>query len=80
MCIRDRSEPGRLPVRSPGLAKELSVVFEVSQELEEVECLKGWSGFLRHIRKRLPGAIGHSTSSCFCMMRVRVRTNALIAE
>ncbi|MBB2682607.1 UNVERIFIED_ORG: hypothetical protein GGD47_000176 [Rhizobium etli] len=72
-------EPGWFPLRWACLPEDPVCVFEPPQELKKVELLGGSDGVILQIRKRLPGVIGHSTSSCFCRIRALVRTNPLIA-
>ena len=72
------SKPRWLPIGSASLAEEPSAPLQAPEELEKVELRREWPGVLTQIRLRLPGIIGHGTSSCFWITRARVRTNALI--
>jgi hypothetical protein len=66
-----RDGPPDRPKRAPSL-------FEPAQQLEEAHAF-GRGQIPAQIRARLPGVIGHDTSSCLCMRWVFVRTKELIA-
>ena len=72
-------EPRRLAIGGADMAEQSAAAFQPAQQLEEIICVRQIAGSVQ-IRWRLPGVIGHSTSSCLCSKRVLVRTKPLMPQ
>ena len=70
-------QPRRFTARATNPAKAIVTLFQPPQQFKKPHAV-GFGNIAGQIRARLPGRIGHATSSCFCSRRVRVRTKELI--